>query len=132
MTNEAKAQGNGVKVDILGGEYVLRYSMYSLSQYKKLTGRNLMSEGIDNTDAEILTAVVWAGLVDRQDSFDDYFQPGQPTEKIIKWIKKIGMELHGEKLNEVFSVVEKALIEAFPALKETLKPGAEEKNESES
>lgn len=130
MTNESKAQSNGSLVDILGGEYRLRYSMYSLSQYKKLTGRNLMSEGIDNTDAEVLTAVVWAGLVDKQEEFDDYFNAGEPTDKIKRWIKKIGMELHGEKLNEVFSSVEKALLEAFPALKEL--QGAEEKNEVSS
>ena len=87
-----------IKMDILGGEYLLRYSMHSVAQIKKLTGVNLLDQKVTLNDPELIIALLWGALITDQKQFDGYFTNGVPDDRVKEVIAMIGRELDGEKL----------------------------------
>lgn len=125
--NDEQAKPRRFYIDLLGDPKLeIKFNMYALLQFKRLTGKNPMRQGFDINDPEDLIAITWAGIV-HNPKFDGFFVNKYPDKKIQEVTMQIGKELRGEKLEEVGKEVSAAIRSAFPQKEESEEEGAEEK-----
>lgn len=103
-----------VPFSLLGQDLKLVFSMYSMSQIKRLTGTNLLKAStMDLTDPEILVALVWGAMIEKQKKFDGNVHNGVPSTKVGEILENIGRELKGDKIKEAIEAVNLALQNCF-------------------
>lgn len=114
MSNEDKAFLDDLKLEILGGEQRVKFSLYSISQIKRLTGVSLMKPGeIDFGNPELLVGLVWGAIIEEQPKFDGVILGATPEKKIQEILRQIGRELVGEKIHRAAEVMGEALARCF-------------------
>lgn len=115
----------GESIDLGGKTLTLRYTMRSVAQYKRLTGKNLLGGQMDPTDAEQIIALVWCGLVDAQQEFDGQIEKdGTPSANVAKHLLWIEKSMKLSDVGPISEAIKRAFEQASPAQKE-----AGEKNE---
>ncbi len=109
----------GESVTIGGRELILRYTMRSVAQYKRLTGKNLLGGQMDPTDAEQIIALVWCGLLDAQQEFDGSIEKdGTPSPNVAKHLLWIEKSMKLGDVGPLSEAIKRAFEQASPAQKE--------------
>lgn len=102
MKNEDKALPE-VYLEILGEERQLKYTLRSVTQFKRLTGRRLMAEGFDTRDGEHIVAMIWCGLIGVDKKLDGDPQGSKVQDILLQIEREVGLEdlkIIGERIRK--------------------------------
>lgn len=88
------------------------YSLYSITQLKRLTGKNPFKGELDLADPEMVVYMIWAGLLHSMPELDGDVIDGKPDQKIRDAFKRIGSWLTLDKISEVSAVIGKGLAQS--------------------
>ncbi len=109
---------SGVLVELGGETRKLEFTMHSVVQYKLLTGKNLFKGELDTGEPEEITALVWAGLISNDESFDgDIDSTGKADDNIRAALRRIAKWLTFQKIAEVGNAIQLAFNQAAPVKK---------------
>ena len=90
--NKAKPE---VKIQ-LDKERTIRFDLNAMSNFEKVTGRNILTNALENLSANEIRALLWACLTDED--------PSLTIEQVGKFVTLENMTEVAEKLNEAFTV----------------------------
>lgn len=104
--------------------FQIKYTLRSVAQYKRLTGKSLLGGQMDPTDPDAIIALIWVGLLGAKDAFDGVVKDGQPDAKVKQHLDWLEKTLQLSDIGPISEAIKRAFEKASPVAKE----GDSEKN----
>jgi hypothetical protein len=121
MQNVEKA-ASSIYLELGGVQRRFEFTMWSIAQMKRLSGKNALRGELDVQDPDDLAVLVWAGLIPSDPSLDGQVipsaepgKPGQGDDNVTAAIYQIQKWMRFDRLGEIGSAVRQAFDSATPA-----------------
>lgn len=121
MQNLEKAVSS-IHIDLGGVQRRFEFTMWSIAQMKRLSGKNALRGELDVQDPDDLAVLVWAGLISSDPSLDGEVTPsqepgraGKGDENVVSAIHQIQKWMRFDRLSEIGAAVRQAFDAATPA-----------------
>lgn len=108
-------------IELGGLQRRFEFSMWSMAQMKRLTGKNALRGELDPQDPEELAVLVWAGLVSSDPSLDGQIvpstepgKPGTPDDNVLSAVHQVQKWMRFDKISEIGAAVRQAFDAASP------------------
>lgn len=120
MDNLSKASPSFF-LELGGVQRGFEYTIHSIGQIKRLTGKNPMKGQVDVNDPDDLATLVWAGLITWDETLDGKIiesseegKPGTPDQSVTDAIIQVQKWMRFDLLSSIGQAVKKAFDAAAP------------------
>lgn len=120
MQNLEKAS-SAIFLDLGGQQRRFEYSMWSIGQIMRLTGKNPMRGELDPQHPDDLAILVWGGFISSDPSLDgniipgeEQGKPGKADDNIRSAVEQVQKWMRFDRLSEISAAVKQAFEQASP------------------